>query len=79
MMIRFGFNIRTKTGQRVDNVQILAATLADAERRLYQMYVSCQIIERREQSVAQRNDTLDVENVIGMISAAPSVDKAGTQ
>ena len=64
MMIRFGFNIRTKTGQRVDNVQI---------------YVSCQIIERREQSVAQRNDTLDVENVIGIISAAPSGDKAGTQ
>lgn len=79
MMIRFGFNIRTKTGQRVDNIQILAATLADAERRLYQMYVNCQIIERREQSVAQRNDTLDVENVIGMISASPSGDKSGTQ
>lgn len=79
MMIRFGFNIRTKTGQRVDNIQILAATLADAERRLCQMYVDCQIIERREQSVAQRNDTLDVESVIGMISAAPSGDKAGTQ
>ena len=77
-MIRFGFNIRTRMGQRVDNIQIMAATLDDAERRLRQMYVSCEIIERREQSVARRNDTLDVEHVIGMISAAPSGHKTGT-
>ena len=78
-MIRFGFNIRTRLGQRVDNIQIMAATLDDAERRLRQMYVSCEIIERREQSIARRTDTLDVEHVIGLISAAPpSVQKAGT-
>lgn len=77
-MIRFGFNIRTRMGQRVDNIQIMAATLDDAERRLRQMYVSCEIIETREQSGARRNHTLDVEHVIGMISAAPSGHKAGT-
>jgi hypothetical protein len=77
-MIRFGFNIRTRLGQRVDNIQIMAATLDDAERRLRQMYVSCEIIERREQSVARRSDTLDLEHVIGMISAAPSIQKTGT-
>ncbi len=43
------------------------------------MYVNCEIVEHREQSVASRNDTLDVENVIGMISAAPSGHKTGTQ
>ena len=43
------------------------------------MYVNCEIIERREQSVQRRNDTLDVEHVIGMISASPSSHKAGTQ
>jgi hypothetical protein len=79
MMIRFGFNIRTKMGQRVDNIQIMAATLDDAERRLRQMYLNCEIIERREQSVPRRNDTLDVEHVIGLISAAPSAHKTGTQ
>ena len=77
-MTRFGFNIRTKAGQRVDNIQIMAATLGDAERRLRQMYVSCEIIERREQSVTRRNDTLDVEHVIGLISAAPLAQKTGT-
>jgi hypothetical protein len=77
-MIRFGFNIRTRLGQRVDNIQIMAATLDDAERRLRQMYVSCEIIERREQSIMRRNDTLDMEHVIGLISAAPSAHKTGT-
>jgi hypothetical protein len=78
-MIRYGFNIRTKSGQRVDNILIMAATLDDAERRLRQMYVHCEIIERREQSVPRRVDTLDVEGVIGMISAASSTHKSGTQ
>jgi hypothetical protein len=78
-MIRYGFNIRTKAGQRVDNIQILAATLADAERRLRQMYVSCEIIDRREQSVVARNDSLDLENVIGIINSAPSDHKSGAQ
>ena len=77
-MIRFGFNIRTKSGQRVDNIQIMAASLDDAERRLRQMYVHCEIIERREQSVSRRSDNLDIEHVVGMISVAPSGHKAGT-
>jgi len=77
-MIRYGFNIRTKTGQRVDNIQIMAANPGDAERRLRQMYVHCEIIERREQSVPRRVDSLDVEGVIGLISAAPSGHKPGT-
>ena len=75
-MIRYGFNIRTKHGQRVDNIMIMAATQGDAERRLRQMYHQCEIIECRESAVPRRLDTLDVEGVIGMISA--SAQKAGT-
>ncbi|GMU73426.1 MAG: hypothetical protein HS109_12690 [Burkholderiales bacterium] len=78
-MIRYGFTIKTRYGQRVDNIHIMAGTQDDAERRLRQMYQRCEIIECREQAVARRNDTLDVESVIGMISAAaPSAQKAGT-
>ena len=33
-MTRYGFNIRTRSGQRVDNICIMAASQADAERRL---------------------------------------------
>ena len=78
-MIRFGFNIRTRTGQRVDNISIMAGSQADAERRLRQMYLQCEVIDCREQSVPRRLDTLDVERVIGLIAAsAPSIQKAGT-
>ena len=69
-MIRFGFQIRTKTGQRIDNISIVAATQDDAERRLRQMYHHCEIIDCREQAIPRRLDTLDVEGVIGLISSA---------
>ena len=47
-VIRYGFNIKTKHGQRVENILIMAATLDDAERRLRQMYHHCEIVECRE-------------------------------
>ena len=55
-MIRYGFNIRTRTGQRVDNIHIVAGSMGDAERRLRQMYLLCEIIDRREQAVQSRNE-----------------------
>lgn len=80
-MIRFEFQIRTKTGQRIDSISIVAATQGDAERRLRQMYHHCEIMECREQAVPRRPETLDVEGVIGLISRAaagvPSVQKTG--
>ena len=79
-MIRYGFNIKTKQGQRVENIMIMAATQDDAERRLRQMYHYCEIVDCREQTVPRRLDTLDIEGVIGLISAGPrSLQKAGTQ
>ena len=53
-MIRYGFTIRTRTGQRVDNISIMAGSLADAERRLRQMYLQCEIVDYREQAVPRR-------------------------
>jgi hypothetical protein len=77
-MIRYGFNIRTKSGQRVDNIQIMAANRGDAERRLRQMYVQCEIIERRERSVPHRVDTHAAAPVAGPAGDPPSVRKSGT-
>ena len=70
-MTRFGFTIRTKHGQRVESIQIMAASLADAERRLRQMYMHCEVVECRENAVPRRVDQLDVENIIGLISGTP--------
>jgi len=78
-MIRYGFNIRTKTGQRVDNIQIMAATLGDAERRLRQMYRQCEIIEHREQSVPRRVDAADLHYPGTRARMLSPRAKAGTQ
>ena len=78
-MVRYGFSIKTRHGQRVENIHIMAASQDYAERRLRQLYQHCEILECREQAVPRRVDTLDVEGIIGMISAAaPSAQKAGT-
>lgn len=69
-MVRYGFSIKTRHGQRVENIHIMAGSQDDAERRLRQMYHHCEILECREQAVPRRVDTLDVEGIIGMISAA---------
>lgn len=53
-MIRYGFTLRTRTGQRIENVSIIAGSQRDAERRLRQMYVQCEILECRERSVPRR-------------------------
>ncbi len=80
-MVRYGFTLRTRTGQRVDNIMIMAPTQADAERRLMQMYVHCEILECRTRPVPRRFDTveasLDIEGVIGMIAAAPAAAAPG--
>jgi len=69
-MIRYGFNIKTRTGQRVENISIMAGSQRDAERRLRQMYHHCEILECNAQTVPRRVDTLDVEGVIGLISSS---------
>ena len=78
-MIRYGFNIRTKTGQRVDNILILAASLNDAERRLRQMYLQCEIIEHREQTVTDRSDAADPRASVARLHAPAAKHRTGTQ
>lgn len=71
-MIRYGFNIRTRSGQRVDNICIMAANRTDAERRLRQMYHYCEILQCQSEAVNHRNEVLDLEGVIGIISNEPA-------
>jgi hypothetical protein len=78
-MIRFGFSIKTRTGQRVENISIMAGSQDDAERRLRQMYHHCEILQCNTQAVPRRVDTLDVEGVIGIIANSeplPALDAA---
>ena len=86
-MIRYGFNIRTHTGQRVENISIMAPTREDAERRLRQMYQKCEVVECHTQTVGRHSETLDIASVIQRVSASDppralvasqSVNKSGT-
>ena len=78
-MVKYGFNIKTKTGHKVDNIMIMARDMDEAERRLKQMYQQCQIVGAHETSVDQSRHSLDVDSVIGLISRHTSGHKAGTQ
>jgi len=90
-MDRYGFNIRTRTGQRVENISIMAESREHAERRLRQMYQKCEVVDCHTQAAAREADALDVASVIARLSAsdplrplaavrAPiSADKAGAR
>jgi hypothetical protein len=43
---KFGFRIRTRHGLVVEHLMIHGRDEADAERKLRQMYLHCEIIER---------------------------------
>jgi hypothetical protein len=70
-MIRFGFTIRTRMGQRVENVSIIAGSQRDAERRLRQMYVQCEIVACRERSVPRRIEATNFANMMDLRAISP--------
>lgn len=43
---KFGFRIRTRQGLIVEHLMIHGRNEADAERKLRQMYLHCEILER---------------------------------
>jgi len=78
-MTRYGFSIKTRSGQRVDSISIMAQCREDAERRLRQMYQQCEIVDVRAQAVPSRFDTLDIASVMGLLNGArASIEEAGT-
>ena len=64
-MIRHAFNIKTRSGHRVDNICIVAPSQEDAERRLRQMYHHCVIISCNSEAV-RRSEPLDFQSALGI-------------
>ena len=67
-MNKYEFNIRTRNGQRVDKITIQAADRDTAEKRLRQMYMNCEILDCAERPVETRQENLDVEGMINLIT-----------
>lgn len=67
--MKFGFRIRTRSGAIVDNLVIFGRDGAEAERKLRQMYLGCEILETRNvASGATRASPLSYEDVVDLIS-----------
>ena len=67
-MIKFGFKIKTRGGTVVDNLMIAARDRADAERKVYQIYHHCEILECREAQTPAKEEAFDLEKAINLIS-----------
>ena len=67
-MNKYEFSIKTRNGQRVDKLTIQAVDRATAESRLRQMYMNCEILECSEKPAEQRQESLDVEGMINLIT-----------
>ena len=70
-MIKFALRIRTRNGLPVDNLVIHARDRDEAERRINQMYLHCEILECKEIQSQVRDDDMNFENIISMISRTP--------
>lgn len=69
MNAKFGFRIRTRNGAVVDNLTISGRDEPEAERKLRQIYLGCEILETRRLLIqAPRNGPLTYEDVVDLIS-----------
>ena len=75
---KFAFRIRTRHGLVVEHLMIHGRDEADAERKLRQMYLHCEILERNvmKPAMLQRayapaagaGDSISFEEVVSLIS-----------
>ena len=74
-LIKFGLKIRTRSGLPVDNLVVQARDQADAERKITQMYMHCEILECRQIQTATRDEATDLDGIISLISRQGNEEK----
>ena len=74
-MIKFCLKIRTRSGLPVDNLVVQARDQAEAERKITQMYMHCEILECRQIQTATRDDATDLDGIISLISRQGDEEK----
>lgn len=68
-MLKFDFSLTTRDGQKVEGIQLYGRDMADAERKLRQMYMHCEITQCRTVETSSRAaQTSDIEDVLSLIS-----------
>lgn len=68
-MLKFDFSLTTRDGQKVESVQIYGRDAADAERKLRQMYIHCEVTQCRIVETGSKiAQTSDIEDVLSLIA-----------
>jgi hypothetical protein len=67
---KYGFRIRTRDGLTIENLMIHGRDEADAQRKLFQMYRNCEVLECRALTppVAAPRQSPTFEEVIELVS-----------
>lgn len=68
-MLKFDFSVKTRDGQKVESIQIQGKDLPDAERKLFQMYRYCEVINRKIINTGNKSSqSADIEEVLSLIA-----------
>ena len=68
-MPKYDFSVRTRNGQKVESILIYGQDLPDAERKLRQMYMHCEITQfKTVQADNKLSQSVDIEDVLTLIS-----------
>lgn len=68
-MLKFQFSLKTRDGQKVECVLIQGKDLADAERKLLQMYRNCEVTRCETiNSDKAVGPSADIEEVLSLIT-----------
>lgn len=68
-MLKFDFSVKTRDGQKIESIQIQGKDLPDAERKLFQMYRYCEVLNCRTINADNKvSQTADIEEVLSLIS-----------
>ena len=67
-MNKYSFRIRTRSGMIVENLNVQGRDRAEAERKLYQVYRHCEIVECQEIDASLKGNGLDLESMISLIN-----------
>ena len=65
---KYAFRIRTRHGLVVDNLTIHGRDEADAERKLRQMYLHCEVLECSVSPGSRKTGQVSFEDVVSLIS-----------
>jgi hypothetical protein len=67
-MQKYEFSVRTRNGQLVEHIRIFGKNLTDAERKLRQMYMHCEIVQHDSVEVEKPiPQSADIEDVLTLI------------